>query len=88
MEQLMRTKAEALNHAAAGFAVILNYPDLPKSVRSFVEQNYAEALAAARATETITRDHDYEPGAYGVCRRCGGEKHGAAGSLVEGGARG
>lgn len=25
-------------------------------------------------------DHDYEPGALGVCRRCGEEKHGPAGS--------
>lgn len=25
-------------------------------------------------------DHDYEPGAYGVCRRCGEAKHGPAGS--------
>lgn len=25
--------------------------------------------------ETPRYDHAFEPGAYGVCRRCGGERH-------------
>lgn len=28
----------------------------------------------------MSYDHDFEPGAFGVCRRCGEEKHGPAGS--------
>lgn len=38
---------------------------------------YREHLQAARVTAF---DHDYKPGAYGVCRRCGEEEHGPAGS--------
>ena len=32
---------------------------------------------ACGKTDTRDRmpDHDFEPGAYGVCRRCGGERH-------------
>jgi RNA polymerase-binding transcription factor DksA len=28
-----------------------------------------------RLTKAKTYDHKYEPGAYGVCRRCGDERH-------------
>jgi hypothetical protein len=45
----VRPAYEALNHAAAGFAVILNVPNLPSFVREFAQRNHQEALAAARA---------------------------------------
>lgn len=34
-------------------------------------------------TKTRTFDHKFEPGAYGVCRRCGEEKHPAPGVPVK-----
>jgi hypothetical protein len=33
------------------------------------------ARAAGKVREASSFDHAYEPGAYGVCRRCGEEKH-------------
>lgn len=45
----VRAPYEALNHAAAGFAVILNTPNLPEFVREFAQRNFEEALAAARS---------------------------------------
>jgi predicted transcriptional regulator len=32
-------------------------------------------LQAKGLIEAPSFDHKYEPGAYGVCRRCGQEKH-------------
>ena len=41
--------------------------------------NYAKRFIAAairgRGQPEKHYDHKYEPGAYGVCRRCGGERH-------------
>lgn len=34
----------------------------------------------AALVDAVSCDHDYEPGSYGVCRRCGGHRHGPAGS--------
>lgn len=36
---------------------------------------FEENAKRQRAAQPLRFDHAFEPGAYGVCRRCGGNKH-------------
>lgn len=48
-----------------------------RHIRYYVRENRAaiDAAIGAVPAEQEQWDHRYEPGAYEVCRRCGGERH-------------
>jgi hypothetical protein len=43
--------------------------------KSAAEPATNPALAEKAASKSVHYDHKYERGAWGVCKRCGGEKH-------------
>lgn len=45
----------------------------PRLGSANVSAEWRRGYLAARKGDHF--DHEYEPGAYGVCRRCGGEAH-------------
>lgn len=57
-----RTVAATLHDAVTRLEVMERYASAPVNI------------TAAPARRCEQRDHRYEPGPYGVCKRCGGEK--------------
>jgi hypothetical protein len=73
--EVVRSVSSGIGTPRGKVDVALIHGSTPR-IRKAIWGAYTEiSVERADAKETTTLDHSYEPGAFGVCRRCGSEKH-------------